>query len=261
MLALAGNGEGEQRVMHVVSVGDQSGDGLISGEQGARQARFTMVERRHRVEQMRAEADAGLDGSTTLLVGGVGVAGRNDNARASEGPECLQPARQFGGHGDQAARVGQERPNIVRGWLDHETGVVAAPPLRVQERSFEVRPQHAGAVAIRFPGLGGDRRKRGRVLQRRGDDGRQEPGDAGLRQVARDLPDGLHAGCRIMAPIAVHLQVDESRRDDGVVSTQVLDIAMLLPLSRADPGDPSVFDEDGTGSDLLLRGDDGATQE
>ena len=138
---------------------------------------------------------------------------------------------------------------------------MAALPLRVQERSFEVRPQHAGSGAVRFPGLGGDRRKRGRVLQRRGDDGRQEPGDAGLRQAARDLPDRLHAGGRIMAAIAVYLEVDESRRDDGVFSPQVLDITRLTPLSRADPGDPAVFDEDRTRWDLFGRGDDGAAQE
>ena len=69
--------------MDVVSVGDQSRHRLIGGEQRTRQPRLAMMERRHGVEQMRAEADAGVDGGTTLLVGGVRVAGRYDNAGPS----------------------------------------------------------------------------------------------------------------------------------------------------------------------------------
>ena len=71
-------------------------------EQGADGAGVAVVERAHRVEEVRADAGAGVEGGPRLVVRRVGVADRGDDAGVGELPHGLDPAGQLGREGDHA---------------------------------------------------------------------------------------------------------------------------------------------------------------
>ena len=46
-----------------------------------------------------------------------------------------------------------------------------------------------------------------------------------------------------MAAKAVYLEIDESRRDDRVISPQAFEVSVVLGFSWTDPRDEAVFDQ------------------
>ena len=102
--------EPEHRRVDVQPVGDHPDRDPLVLEDGRGRPGFAVVERRHRVEQVRRVSRAGLDPAPHLLVAGVGVPDRDHDATGCQGLDHGQRARQLGGDGDDADPDSTDQP-------------------------------------------------------------------------------------------------------------------------------------------------------
>ncbi|OQA40029.1 MAG: hypothetical protein BWY52_02978 [Chloroflexi bacterium ADurb.Bin325] len=214
------------------------------GQERARQPRLAMHERRHRVEQVCAVANARVEALDGLVVGCHGVARAHHDPAPDQAADHVERARQLRRQGDDphaglrrpvAHRLEARRPQIVR--------VVGALLLDVEEGAFDVQAQRQRAAEVR--GRVHDDLARGRDrLQRRGDDGRQERGHPVARILCRDRPNRGWVRGEIVAEPAVELQVDEPRREDQAVRVEPRRARGTGHIGRgADRDDPPAVDE------------------
>jgi len=116
-----------------MAVRDQSAGQPGVGQRLARQARFPMVQRPLRVEQVRHHPGARVGGRRDLAGPGIAVADADQDARFSQEADGGQGAGQFGGQGDdlQDSVPGVEQfGNGVRGRIGHPVLVVRPGPQR-----------------------------------------------------------------------------------------------------------------------------------
>ena len=227
-------------------------------QQGDHRTGLAVVHRPHGVEQVGADARAGVDGRPRLLVGGVGVADRGDRAGVHHLPDRGRTAGPLGGQGDHPDRPPARRQHPVelgrfrvaqRGQL-----VGAASTLR-QPRPLQVDAGHHAAAHLlgQHPDLpqqlgrvGGDQRG-----DHRG--GAVPPVQLDRRLAGRHRRLGEGA-----APAAVHVHVDEPGHDGG--RAQVV-VGRPTGRQRRRPGPdrehPAVGDLDPAGPEQLRSGGDG----
>ena len=204
-------GDVEHRRVHVDHVRDRPHRHPLVGEDRHGDPRLAMGHRRHRVEQVRRVAGAGLDPGLCLLEGRARVPERDDDALGRQRPDELERARQVGrerddrdaGRAAPAGRQSRVRPA-------QERRVVRAIPVRAQERALEMQPQRRRpAVAGRRPLLEDGQR----ILDPsggRGDDRRQECRHAGRGDRLAHGPDRTRLIRRVVAGRAVDLEVDQA---------------------------------------------------
>ena len=161
--------------MHPVE--DDLDDDIGPCQRGSDDAGVAVVERAHRVEQVRDAPHAEIEGLVRLLGARVRVAGR-DRDLASE---------QAFDHRARAGKLRRQRHQSDGTRVEEalEQLEIRVPPRRSgmdpeaqgrQERPFEVRAQDAGSVRLgRDLAEGGEE-----LLFGGGDERRQEGGDAGL---------------------------------------------------------------------------------
>ncbi len=158
-------------------------------------------------------------GGARLVVGGVAVAEGDDHAGIGETAD--QPGRRLlGGDGHQQradARARRDQPLGI-GLVEraHELGAMRALARGREMRAFEMQADDAGD--------GRDRRRRGvdradGVGIGRGDQRRQQRGgaEAAMRVGDAGDPPGIERVVEHHAAAAIHLQVDEARREDAAV--------------------------------------------
>ena len=78
--------------MHVDAVGDDCGDCGRLGERGGDDAGIAMIQRAHRVEQMREHPRAGVDAGVGLVERRVGMADGHNDAARDEAPNRVERA-------------------------------------------------------------------------------------------------------------------------------------------------------------------------
>ena len=174
------------------------------------------MQRRHRVEQVRHEARAGVDG----------IAG--DLRRCARVPQRDRDVARAQRH-DQVPRAGQlrskrdkpdRRRGVVRGYpvrrRAQPSGRVHPGVLSAEKRAFEMDPRH------RRGRVGGALRQFGRdpfgdrVVRR--DDRRQVAGHAMLKLDRVDRIERRGSGRHLVAAGAVDLQVEQPGRHDSVAA-------------------------------------------
>jgi hypothetical protein len=137
-----------QRV-DVHTVGYQTEDG-VTRQQRADQPWPTMVQRWHGVEQVRRHASPGSYSGLRLGGVGVGVAEADHDARLAQSRDSLESTWQFGRQADDGWRAGLD-PG-VEFCLRRQaqcTKIVNPAMARIDERSFDVRPERFGPAAHR----------------------------------------------------------------------------------------------------------------
>ena len=218
--------------MQVHAVGDQLDvDGGV--QQGADGAGVTVVERAHRVEEVRAEAGTRVEGGPRLVVRRVGVADRGDDAGVGELPHGLDPAGQLGREGDHAYGAvprGEEGMDRGRVRVGERARLVGAGALRAQPGSLEVdageptvlHQQGELADGVGHPLRGvGDQAGRHR---------RRPVGEVGVGDDRRRV---RRTEVERRAPAAVHVEVDEPG-DDGRPAEVDVGLARWRPLADLD---------------------------
>ena len=106
-----------------------------------------MIQRAHRVEQMREHPRAGVDAGVRLVERRVGMADRHDDAARDEAPNRVERARQFGRERDQSKRAHREHSlECVAARFEIELRM-RAEAMRRNERPFEMHPENRGASA------------------------------------------------------------------------------------------------------------------
>ncbi len=129
---------------------------------------------------------------------------------------------------------------------------------RVEEGAFDVQPQRCRAAVAGRPAIGHNALAGRTLLQRRGDDRRQEGGDAVLRQLRGHRPDGGRVGGEIVAESAVELQVDEAGEEQQAIGVDDLRVGRAREvLGRPDSDDAAGVQQHGAAVDALGGGVDG----
>ena len=124
---------------------------------------------------------------------------------------------------------------------------------RIDERSFDVRPQRLGAALDLARGEGGQTLDDD--LDGRADDGRTERRDAVPRQRSGNVLErrvGVGRRGEIDAARTVHLQIDQTRRDPAVLHA---DIDVEWPFARLDRRNPARADLDARRRQLRAAGE------
>src|SRR5712691_5514897 len=224
--------DGRRRRREMNPVEDDLDGHVIARERSADDARVAMVERTHRVEEVRDHAGAAIECGVRLLGRRVTVAARHGDAAGDEDVDQLERAGQLRreGHHPHGPRVEQA--------LEESSVGIAPPgrrmgsePARGEEGTLEVDADDPRPVQL--GGNLGERRHE--LVFLRGDQRRQVRGDARLEQ--RLAGAAIAVGARIEevdAAEAVHLHVEESRRGNSAA----------VPSAQAEGGDAPVDDLD-----------------
>ena len=132
--------------MYVDAVGDDRGNCGTRSERGGDDSGIPMVQRAHRVEQMREHPRAGVDAGIGLLEGRVGMADGNDHVARGEFANRVECAGQLGRQRDQSKRAHREHSlEGVAMRLEIKRGM-RAEAVRRDERAFKMHPENGGAV-------------------------------------------------------------------------------------------------------------------
>ena len=175
-----------------------------------------MVHAAHPIEEVGRGRATGRIAGCGLLERGRRVAhGRRDAAVAEPGDE-LERAGDLRRDRDeaQAVQVGLEVLVAQVGWGSEQGRVVGAALGVRQPRSLEIRAERLRPVGGRHRHPVADLVDEPvQVVERRRDAGRQERGHAVAQEVPRHPIERGSAAHRVVAAAAVHMDVDEARRD------------------------------------------------
>ena len=203
-----------------MAVADQPGGDrrVRAREHGADRAGIAVVERAHRVEQVRAHRGAGVEAREELAGRRRRVSERHHHAGAGELRDQLERTGELGRHGDHPHPVrGAPAAGVAGGGFAEVRRRVGAARTGGEHRPFEVQAEHGcrtRAVAVRSDGV----ERRVAHGRRPGDDGGQERRGALDGQPRRELCHAVRFGAEVDAVAAVDLQVDESRAHPPVGS-------------------------------------------
>jgi hypothetical protein len=224
------------RVQMRAVVDELDGDPLVLQE-GGDGAGCAVAERRHRVVQVRGDGGAGVDRLDGLLVRGVRVPDRGDDAVLGEQPYGVDAAGQFGGEREHlrgAARRVHQLADLGRVRMAQQVLAVGALAAGGDEGALEV---DAGQVAL-FDQFGEDAGAFGEEVHLAGDGGGDQGGGAVLAvgaDAGEDLVHGAGGEGRAAAAVVVH--VHEAGNDP--VAGQVDGRGAL----RRTSGDAGAFDD------------------
>ena len=200
-----------QRGVDVHTVGDQFDCHTGVFEQRDHRTGLAVIDRAHRVEQVRPHRRARRDRRPRLFIGRVGVAHRGDNARVDDSPDGRQRADPLRRQSDHPNRRTAHRENTVEFFgirVAHQRRLVRTTPLGGQPRAFQMNPCDHTAPDIlgqlpdlpyQIDGAGGDQRS-------------NQHGGA-VPNVQSCCGGGVGRGCggEVRAAPAVHVGVDETR--------------------------------------------------
>jgi hypothetical protein len=209
--------------VHVHPVEDQFRGHALVPDGGDDGPRAPVPDPWHRVERVREQPGAAVEGRLSLLLVGLRVAHRDDDARFGQGRDGIERARQFRCDRDLPQRPARGRGQPLGdagGRADEEVRVVCPPPARREERPFEVGAEHE-----RVP-LRQVRDRRERALKRR-DRVRDEaqhragrPVRAVRRQGALNRRCAVVPGAVVRCALALRALVRGSPAGGGVVEAE-----------------------------------------
>ncbi len=132
------------------TVGDDSGDCGTRRERRGDDAGIAMVQRAHRIEQMREHPGAGVDAGVRLVERRVGMADGDDHVARGQTANRVESARQFGRESDQPKRVHREHSlEGVAARLEVERGMRAQSERReIAAASDSSLREFSNALAI-----------------------------------------------------------------------------------------------------------------
>ena len=209
---LRGEDRPQHRGVQVHAVGDEL-DVDRCLEQGTDRSGVAVVQGRHGVEEMGADAGARVDRGPHDVVRRVGVADRDDHAGVGETAYGVEAAGQLGGdrdHADGPLARGEQRVGARSVGRGEQVATVGTRPSGAQPRPLEVDPGEPAG-----PGEQGELPRRparpvGRVRHQAGRHGRRPAGEVGRDHGLRGLGG---AGVERRPAAAVHVEVDEAGHD------------------------------------------------
>ena len=195
-----------------------SRSGMISAysawASAAPQARVAVMQRRHRVEQVRETAGAVLERGHRVVVGRERMAELHAHAARGHLADDLDVAGDFRRERDDADRRDRQ---VLQHFVEHRRhGRVGlrAELAGVDVRAFEVHAEHARAARRAGARDGAEvRDDLHQFVARRGHRRREQARRAELRVRAGDRLDRVAAFHHVGAATAVHVQVDEAGQD------------------------------------------------
>jgi hypothetical protein len=211
----------------VNSIHDHVGGELAIGKNLAEDAGIAMIERTHGVEGVGGVTGSGLDPGAGGFEHGVGVADAHANLATCRFGDHFEGSWKFGRdghHADVAARRLPETFKDIERGLDQIFRGMHAAALVTEKRTFQMDAERlrlgcavVGGTLRRFDRIGEPLERLASVIERRGDGGREVARDsmAGeelvqMRKFGGSSPHDIEAGA------AVHVNVDETGREDGV---------------------------------------------
>mmetsp|Transcript_61161 Transcript_61161/g.144466 ORF Transcript_61161/g.144466 Transcript_61161/m.144466 type:complete len:253 (-) Transcript_61161:2719-3477(-) len=226
---------------------------LAVGQSRADHAGLAMVQGTHRVEEVGETGRAGLQRGHAVVIAAVAVADLHADARIAQRADQRQVAGHFGRqrqHANRCQRV--QAQHLVQRRGDGMRRLGAQAP-RVDVGAFQMHAEHARR--LRGP-LAADRAQglqRGLdVGQRCGHRRGQQRGGAMPGMAARDGGDGVARLHRVAAAAAVHMGVDEARKQHG---TSAFTGTRGVDGRASEGGNAAVLDVQVAGDHALRRDD------
>ncbi len=183
-------------------------------ERRADEARVGVMQRRHRVEQVRETACAVLERGDRVVVGRERVAELHAHAARGHLADDLDVARDFRRERDDADRRDRQVLEHLVEHGRHGRVGLRAELAGVDVRPFEMHAEHAGTARRAGPRGGAEIRDDfHQFVARRGHRRREQARRAELRMRADDRFDRVAAFHHVGAAAAMHVQVDEAGQD------------------------------------------------